>query len=117
MVGLGLLTKLTIAFFVMALLLGLLLSEQRSLLFNRWLVIAGLIALAMLSPYLIWQASYGFPVLEYTKSYFSSGVAGLLAGIVLVDWLAAVGAAEQLSVIFIGLFLLALLSQRFAPAT
>ncbi len=72
-VGLGLLTKLTMAFFVMALLLGLLLSEQRSLLFNRWLLIAGLIALAVLSPYLIWQASHGFPVLEYTKSYFSSG--------------------------------------------
>jgi len=72
-VGLGLLTKLTIAFFVMALLLGLLLSEQRSLLFSRWLLIAGLIALAMLSPYLIWQASHGSPVVEYTKSYFSSG--------------------------------------------
>ncbi len=72
-VGLGLLTKLTVAFFVIALLLGLLLSERRALLFNRWLVIAGLIALAMLSPYLVWQASHGFPVLEYTKSYFSSG--------------------------------------------
>jgi Dolichyl-phosphate-mannose-protein mannosyltransferase len=70
-VGLGLLTKLTIAFFVMALLLGLLLSERRALLFNRRLVVAGLIALAMLSPYLIWQASHGLPVLEYTKSYFS----------------------------------------------
>jgi 4-amino-4-deoxy-L-arabinose transferase-like glycosyltransferase len=72
-VGLGLLTKLTMAYFVIALMLGLLLSEQRSLLFNRWLFIGGLIALAMLSPYLIWQASHGFPVLEYTESYFSSG--------------------------------------------
>ncbi len=61
------------AFFVIALMLGLLLSKQRSLLFNRWLVIAGLIALAMLSPYLIWQASHEFPVLEYTKSYFGGG--------------------------------------------
>ena len=51
------------------------------------------------------------------QCYFSRGVAGLLAGIVLVDWLAAVGATEQLSAVFIGLFLLALLSQRFAPAT
>lgn len=72
-VGIGLLTKLTIAFFVIALMFGLLLSKQCSLLFNRWLIIAGLIALAILSPYLIWQASHGFPVLEYTKSYFSSG--------------------------------------------
>jgi 4-amino-4-deoxy-L-arabinose transferase-like glycosyltransferase len=70
-VGLGLLTKLTIGFFVIALMLGLLLSEQRSLLFNRWLVIAGLIALVMLSPYLFWQLQHGFPVLEYTRSYAS----------------------------------------------
>jgi 4-amino-4-deoxy-L-arabinose transferase-like glycosyltransferase len=34
-VGLGLLTKLTMSFFVMALLAGLLLSESRKLLFNR----------------------------------------------------------------------------------
>jgi 4-amino-4-deoxy-L-arabinose transferase-like glycosyltransferase len=70
-VGIGLLTKLTIAYFVIALMLGLLLSNQRSLLFNRWLVVAGALALAILSPYLIWQASHGFPVLEYTQSYFS----------------------------------------------
>jgi hypothetical protein len=70
-VGLGLLTKLTIGFFVIALMLGLLLSEQRSLLFNRWLVVAGLIALVMLSPYLFWQLQHGFPVLEYTRSYAS----------------------------------------------
>jgi 4-amino-4-deoxy-L-arabinose transferase-like glycosyltransferase len=72
-VGLGLLTKLTMAYFVIALMFGLLLSEQRSLLFNRWLIIGGLIALVLVSPYLIWQASHGFPVLEYTKTYFSSG--------------------------------------------
>lgn len=70
-VGLGLLTKLTIGFFVIALLLGLLLSEQRNLLFNRRLIVAGLIALVLLSPYLLWQAQHGFPVLEYTKSYSS----------------------------------------------
>ena len=68
-VGLGLLTKLTIAFFVLALLLGLLLSEQRKLLFNRWLILAGLIALVIFSPYLFWQAGHGFPVLEYTRAY------------------------------------------------
>lgn len=69
--GIGLLTKLTMGLFVAALLLGLLLSNQRRLLFNRWLVIAGLIALGILSPYLVWQAGHGFPVLEYTRAYFS----------------------------------------------
>lgn len=68
-IGVGLLTKLTIAFFVIALLLGLLLSGQRKLLFNRWLVFGGLIALAIVSPYLLWQAQHGFPVVEYTMIY------------------------------------------------
>lgn len=72
-IGVGLLTKLTIAFFVIALLLGLLLTGQRKLLFNRWLIFGGLIALVMVSPYLAWQAQHGFPVLEYTKAYASSG--------------------------------------------
>ena len=53
------------------------------------------------------------------KGGLSRGVAGLLAGIVLVDWLAATAGPSDvwLSVAFIGLFVMALLSQRFAPAT
>jgi len=49
--------------------------------------------------------------------FLSHGVAGLLAGIVLVDWLAAAGSVQGLSGAFIGLFIVALLSQHFAPAT
>ena len=60
-IGLGLQTKLTIAFFVLALLAGLLLSASRKLLFNRWLIFGGLIALAIISPYLVWQATQRFP--------------------------------------------------------
>ncbi len=70
-VGIGLLTKLVIGFFVIALLLGLLLSEQRKLLFNWWLILGGMIALVIMSPYLVWQAQHGFPVLEYTRAYSS----------------------------------------------
>jgi hypothetical protein len=44
-------------------------------------------------------------------------VSGLLAGIVLVDWLAVAGQTLLLAPIFAILFVLALLSQRFAPAT
>jgi hypothetical protein len=46
-----------------------------------------------------------------------ASVAGLLAGIVLVDWLAVVGAGQGMSLVFAGLFLLARLAQRLAPAT
>lgn len=44
-------------------------------------------------------------------------VSGLLAGIVLVDWLAAVQTPRELGAAFIALFLAALLAQRVVPAT
>lgn len=44
-------------------------------------------------------------------------VSGLLAGIVLVDWIAAVQTPRELGCAFIALFLSALLAQRFVPAT
>jgi hypothetical protein len=44
-------------------------------------------------------------------------VSGLLAGIVFVDWIAAVQSPRELGFAFIGLFLTALLAQRFVPAT
>jgi 4-hydroxybenzoate polyprenyltransferase len=44
-------------------------------------------------------------------------VAGLLAGIVLVDLLAVAGSTLTLALIFTGLFVLALAFQRFVPAT
>jgi 4-hydroxybenzoate polyprenyltransferase len=44
-------------------------------------------------------------------------VAGLLAGIVFVDWLAALDGPWVLGIIFLALFGLALLFQRFVPAT
>jgi hypothetical protein len=68
-IGIGLQTKLTIAFFVLALLAGLLLTSNRKLLFNKWLVFGGLIAMAIISPYLLWQAGNDFPVVEYTANY------------------------------------------------
>ncbi len=44
-------------------------------------------------------------------------VSGLLAGIVLVDWLAVAAASAVVSALFVALFLLALLFQRVVPAT
>ncbi len=83
-IGVGLLTKLTIAFFVIALLIGLLLSGQRKLLFSRWIIIGGAIATVIVSPYLVWQTMHGFPVIEYTRDYSQGKVfnAGLLGALV-----------------------------------
>jgi hypothetical protein len=44
-------------------------------------------------------------------------VSGLLAGIVFVDWLAVADAPNNAALVFLGLFLLALLSQKVVPAT
>jgi hypothetical protein len=44
-------------------------------------------------------------------------VAGLLGGIVLVDYLAIGGSTVGVGLIFAGLFVLALALQRFIPAT
>lgn len=44
-------------------------------------------------------------------------VAALLAGIVWVDWLAIADQARDFGFVFIGLFLLALVLQRYVPAT
>ncbi len=67
--GLGLLNKLTVGFYVAALLLGMLLSSQRKLLFNRWLLLGGLLAFVLISPYILWNAAHGFPTLEFTGNY------------------------------------------------
>jgi len=52
-----------------------------------------------------------------TPPRIGTTVSQLLAGIVFVDWLAMADASRQISVVFIGLFLGALLLQRVIPAT
>jgi 4-hydroxybenzoate polyprenyltransferase len=51
------------------------------------------------------------------KPPVAQGVAGLLAGIVLVDWMATARVAPQWSLAFAALFIMALVMQRIAPAT
>jgi 4-hydroxybenzoate polyprenyltransferase len=68
-----------------------------------WLVLAG---------WMVWCLRGAY---RRNRRDFGRGVAGLLAGIVLVDWLAAAGSGPV--VVFPVLFALALLLQRVAPAT
>ncbi|HVN55938.1 MAG TPA: glycosyltransferase family 39 protein [Anaerolineaceae bacterium] len=69
--GVAMLTKVTFGFFTLAVIAGLLLTPQRRLLFNRWLLLGGGIALLIFSPYLIWQFQHGFPTLEFWRTYAS----------------------------------------------
>src|SRR5690242_14386586 len=75
--GLGLLTKETILFWGFALVVGLLLTPQRRLLFTRWTLFGGLIAFALVSPFLLWNAANGWASVQYWASYSTNhGVAG-----------------------------------------
>jgi hypothetical protein len=62
-----------------------------------------------------WTVWCVWPVKAPRRLIVPRGVAGLLAGIVWVDWVAAAGSAPPL--VFIALFCCAVLSQRIAPAT
>jgi len=67
-IGVCLQSKYSVLFFLAALLLGLLLTPERRILFSRWFLagcgVCGLIAL----PNFLWQAYHGFPMLELLQA-------------------------------------------------
>jgi len=74
--GLGLLTKETILFWGFALVVGLGLSPQRHLLFTRWTLFGGLIAFALVLPFLLWNAANGWASFQYWAGYSHNHSAG-----------------------------------------
>lgn len=71
--GLALLNKPLIVFGLAAMGIGLLVAGPRSTLRSGWLWAGLAIALAMWSPWLIWQADHGWPQLEVSSSIASGG--------------------------------------------
>ncbi len=72
--GIGLATKLTILFWGLALVIGLLLTKQRRLLWNPALLGGGAIALVFLLPYILWNVANGLPTWEFWHNY--GGITG-----------------------------------------
>jgi 4-amino-4-deoxy-L-arabinose transferase-like glycosyltransferase len=66
--GLGLLNKPSIAFFLLALLIALLLTPQRRLLWSRWALAAVALILLISLPYALWQVHHHFPTLEWLQN-------------------------------------------------
>lgn len=64
-IGLGLLTKYTMAFFAIALIVGLLFTKQRRVLWSRHTLIAFLIATIIFLPNLIWQFTHHLPIVTH----------------------------------------------------
>ena len=67
--GLGLLTKLTILAFGLAVASGLLLTPARSELRTRWPYLAALLGLAFLLPYVAWQTGHDWATLTFWHNY------------------------------------------------
>ena len=74
--GLGMLTKETILFWGFALIVGLGLSPQRHLLFTRWTLFGGLIAFALVLPFLLWNAANGWASFHYWAGYHQNQSTG-----------------------------------------
>jgi 4-amino-4-deoxy-L-arabinose transferase-like glycosyltransferase len=67
-VGIGLESKYSAGFFAAALVGGLLLTPQRRILWSWWFVAGALLAAAIALPNFLWQAHYGFPMLELLRN-------------------------------------------------
>ncbi len=73
MAGLGLENKYSIAFFVVALIAGLLLTPERRVLFTPWIFAGAGVALLVFLPNLIWNIQHQWPFLELMRNIRESG--------------------------------------------
>lgn len=66
-VGLGMMSKYTVAFYTLSLLGGLLVTRNRTIFLNRHLYFAALIAFIIFLPNLLWQYNHNFPVVAHMQ--------------------------------------------------
>jgi hypothetical protein len=72
-VGIGMETKYTIAFFVLGVIIGLVLTPHRQVLRSRWFWIGALVAFLIFLPNLVWLIQHDFPFLELMENIRSTG--------------------------------------------
>ncbi len=66
-VGVGLMAKYTVGYFLVALLAGFLVTSSRRLLANRWFALGCAVAILIVLPTLVWQARHGFVAIEFLQ--------------------------------------------------
>ncbi len=71
--GIGLQTKYSIIIFASALLIGVLLTRQRKILFTPWIIAGGAIAFLIFLPNLIWNIQHDWPFLELMRNIRATG--------------------------------------------
>jgi hypothetical protein len=71
--GLGLLQKYSIAIFGVGLVVGLLLTEHRRVLVNRWFLLGGVVAFVIFLPNLVWNIHHDWPFHELMQNIRVAG--------------------------------------------
>jgi len=66
-IGLGMVSKYSVAFFTVSILAGLLLTPQRKIFVNKHLYYAGLVALLIFLPTILWEYNHHFPIVRHMK--------------------------------------------------
>jgi 4-amino-4-deoxy-L-arabinose transferase-like glycosyltransferase len=72
-VGTGLLNKLTILFFALAVVVGLLATPARSALRSRWIWLGAALGRARGLPFFLWNVTNGFPTVDFYLHYQGLG--------------------------------------------
>ncbi len=71
--GIGMQEKYSISVFGFAVVVGLLLTEQRRFLFNKWIWLGGLAAFVIFLPNLLWNIHYHWPFVELMHNIRAEG--------------------------------------------
>lgn len=71
-IGMGLLTKYTMAFYTLALIVGIGLTRQRKMLLSKGVWIAAAIAILIFLPNIIWQLTHHLPLVTHMRKLRSS---------------------------------------------
>ncbi len=66
--GVGLGFKHTMVVYLVALVIGLLATRTRRLLWNRWLLLGVILCAVLILPNVLWQFAHGFPSLEFYRN-------------------------------------------------
>ncbi|HEX3045958.1 MAG TPA: glycosyltransferase family 39 protein [Bacillota bacterium] len=67
--GTGLMTKPSMVFFILGLILAFLITKHRQQFLTPWPWLGGAVAMLIILPSLVWQFQHGFPIAEYWGSY------------------------------------------------
>ena len=88
-IGMGMMTKFTLAYFIAGLVLGILLTPMRRYLRTPWPWIGAGIAVLIFSPEIVWQIQHNFVSIDFLKSIHARDIAWGRANGYLIDQLYA----------------------------